>query len=302
MSLARNCLLRCLPPPPPVYALIALHEEVRDRDPQWRGAMDKWPVHTCNANGTCGVDPCGEAGRRCAVQQMAQTGHGSGRAPGHRLSMHATQQRTVRHPEALGTRIHFLLWTAVPCEKPYYAVLTPPIAYSRLAPTQPLVQYCTSSHALPVADVMHSLTHRHGVGQPQLGGRRVSVPGGLLVPQTPNRCVWKRRLLGCPAPRVLATFPGKGLTGLWARDKSVTGAGRTNARAPQERLTKTQPIHMVITCVASPCHSGTGNPASPGWSPTCTCPSATSQGPCPGASTARLTANATPAEVLIAQL
>ncbi|PNH09030.1 putative LRR receptor-like serine/threonine-protein kinase [Tetrabaena socialis] len=42
-----------------VYALIALHEEVRARDPQWAGVMDKWPVQTCAPDGTCGVDPCG---------------------------------------------------------------------------------------------------------------------------------------------------------------------------------------------------------------------------------------------------
>ncbi|KAG2432176.1 hypothetical protein HXX76_009096 [Chlamydomonas incerta] len=42
-----------------VFALIALHQEVHDRSPEWRGAVDKWPVHTCNINGTCAVDPCG---------------------------------------------------------------------------------------------------------------------------------------------------------------------------------------------------------------------------------------------------
>ncbi|PNW76496.1 hypothetical protein CHLRE_11g467638v5 [Chlamydomonas reinhardtii] len=42
-----------------VFGLIALHQEVRDRSPEWRGAMDKWPVHTCDINGTCAVDPCG---------------------------------------------------------------------------------------------------------------------------------------------------------------------------------------------------------------------------------------------------
>ncbi|PNH09019.1 Receptor-like protein kinase 2 [Tetrabaena socialis] len=41
-----------------VYALIAIHQEVRARDPQWAGAMDKWPIHTCAPNGTCAVDPC----------------------------------------------------------------------------------------------------------------------------------------------------------------------------------------------------------------------------------------------------
>ncbi|KXZ47830.1 hypothetical protein GPECTOR_32g442 [Gonium pectorale] len=42
-----------------VFALLAVYQEVRDRDPQWRGAMDKWPVHTCRPDGGCGVDPCG---------------------------------------------------------------------------------------------------------------------------------------------------------------------------------------------------------------------------------------------------
>ncbi|GLC35070.1 hypothetical protein PLESTM_000276200 [Pleodorina starrii] len=42
-----------------VFGLIAFYMEVRDRDPEWRGAMDKWPVHTCNISGVCEIDPCG---------------------------------------------------------------------------------------------------------------------------------------------------------------------------------------------------------------------------------------------------
>ncbi|KXZ47831.1 hypothetical protein GPECTOR_32g443 [Gonium pectorale] len=42
-----------------MFALLAVYQEVRDRDPQWRGAMDKWPVHTCRPDGSCEVDPCG---------------------------------------------------------------------------------------------------------------------------------------------------------------------------------------------------------------------------------------------------
>ena len=45
---------------PSVFALIAFYMEVKDRSPEWRGAMDKWPVHTCNINGVCEIDPCGE--------------------------------------------------------------------------------------------------------------------------------------------------------------------------------------------------------------------------------------------------
>ena len=42
-----------------VFALIALHEEVKDRDPEWQGAMANWPVQSCHVNGTCDIDPCG---------------------------------------------------------------------------------------------------------------------------------------------------------------------------------------------------------------------------------------------------
>ncbi|KAG2488363.1 hypothetical protein HYH03_013053 [Edaphochlamys debaryana] len=46
--------------PRDVFALIAVWEEVHDRSPEWRGAMDKWPVQTCNASGVCDIDPCGQ--------------------------------------------------------------------------------------------------------------------------------------------------------------------------------------------------------------------------------------------------
>lgn len=46
--------------PRDVLALLALHSEVKDRDGAWAAAMSHWPVHTCNAAGACGVDPCGE--------------------------------------------------------------------------------------------------------------------------------------------------------------------------------------------------------------------------------------------------
>lgn len=48
--------------PHDVLALIALRQEVYQRDPKWKGAMDKWPVQTCNAQGVCDMDPCGSPG------------------------------------------------------------------------------------------------------------------------------------------------------------------------------------------------------------------------------------------------
>ncbi|GIL60052.1 hypothetical protein Vafri_14723 [Volvox africanus] len=42
-----------------VFGLIAFYMEVKDRDSEWRGAMEKWPVHTCNISGVCEIDPCG---------------------------------------------------------------------------------------------------------------------------------------------------------------------------------------------------------------------------------------------------
>ncbi|EFJ51116.1 hypothetical protein VOLCADRAFT_87858 [Volvox carteri f. nagariensis] len=38
--------------------------EVKDRDPEWHGAMSKWPVHTCNTSGVCKIDPCARPGTR----------------------------------------------------------------------------------------------------------------------------------------------------------------------------------------------------------------------------------------------
>ncbi|GLI70711.1 hypothetical protein VaNZ11_015734 [Volvox africanus] len=42
-----------------VFGLIAFYMEVKDRNSEWRGAMEKWPVHTCNISGVCEIDPCG---------------------------------------------------------------------------------------------------------------------------------------------------------------------------------------------------------------------------------------------------
>jgi hypothetical protein len=48
-----------------VFGLIAFYMEVKDRSPQWSGAMDKWPVNTCNISGQCEIDPCGAL--RCVL-------------------------------------------------------------------------------------------------------------------------------------------------------------------------------------------------------------------------------------------
>lgn len=42
-----------------MFALLALHSEVKGRDQYWAGAMHEWPVHTCTPAGECSVDPCG---------------------------------------------------------------------------------------------------------------------------------------------------------------------------------------------------------------------------------------------------